>query len=473
MTFDTERLLEDLRSEDPDILTLALGTLARLNLKNSHKGHEFVRGLHTRVLPLLRHENKDIAFLARKARNHIENQFPQIFQESNPERDLPGVKELMHENEENRLPAILAWIEQKPESLMNVLMRQLIVERSPKVLAPIALALAELNEKDAVPLLEVFLHSPHDRLRANAAEAIGRLGSREQILTLLPPLLGDSINRVRANAIEAVGKHDPREIVEQLKSMIKSPSIPDRASALHALTHLKGEDILKLLSLASNDPWEGNRLKLVKILQNRKEAETIPVLRRLAQDVDIEVSEAAMNALKDLSEGEGQKLVELNRLQNPEEEPEIPAQEGQPQGPSKESDLMDLDEQMDNECLFLGQSILQAIHSGTMKGELFHKQLFVLDKHRDQLEKHQIRMEDKSLLRSMGRIVGAGVDLELAIRELESKIEDTTIEIGYLAVELHQKEETIFPGMMERIKRILKLFGRRHQIKHGDSTEED
>ncbi|MBI3890849.1 MAG: HEAT repeat domain-containing protein [Candidatus Wallbacteria bacterium] len=169
--------------------------------------------------------------------------------------------------------------------------------QEPIVVSAALSTLSVIGSTDDVAMVRRFLGHKNDRVRANAVEAIERLGTAEQVLTLVSPLANDRDNRVRGNALKALGKHEPASVLPHVEYMLSSADVDTRATALFVLGTLDSVDTLDLLSRVSEDESADLRRKAAPLLGKCPAAGAEPLLQKLAADSDPAVATAAKSAL--------------------------------------------------------------------------------------------------------------------------------------------------------------------------------
>ena len=169
----------------------------------------------SRVIPLLRHPDEQVAALAAETLGKIGDI-----------ASLPLLLQLFTPTANSRLKA----------SILSSLAR-----------------LAQTGD----PIQDVLAQALGDadsRVRANAVEVIERL----QIPSsgkLLVPLLADADNRVRANVLKALWtSHDRRTLTRTLLGMVDNANPWMRASAAFVLQHLDVEDRIRTVGRLATDP---------------------------------------------------------------------------------------------------------------------------------------------------------------------------------------------------------------------------
>jgi HEAT repeat protein len=124
--------------------------------------------------------------------------------------------------------------------------------------------LVDAEVYEAVPKILRFLNSTDELIRADAAEALGYLGSEEvQTVGLaLMPLLNDPEELVRSETVEALGELDYTPAVESIKYLLRNdPSALVRASAAETLGYLEEPSAIETLELSLLDVDEDKAVR--------------------------------------------------------------------------------------------------------------------------------------------------------------------------------------------------------------------
>ena len=122
--------------------------------------------------------------------------------------------------------------------------------------------LGELGLLEFLSQILPFLNSEDDRVRANAVEAIGKLGKGVEYLS---PFLEDRNNRVRANAVVAMA--DGLDVSEAISRMASHEDPLFRRSALYAIKQVRLESSLAALEALIHDEEVGIRNQALEVLQ--------------------------------------------------------------------------------------------------------------------------------------------------------------------------------------------------------------
>ncbi len=153
---------------------------------------------------------------------------------------------LSAEDSRTRLIEINRIVQGRIEDKYKELEERLVIEEDNYVIASLILALGQIRQESAVPLIKNFLSSSVPRLRANAIEALGRF-ENPKFLPQIILNLDDSNNRARANAIIALKCLPYVDIFSPLKKMIESDDLMEQQSAFYAITEIGSDESLQLL----------------------------------------------------------------------------------------------------------------------------------------------------------------------------------------------------------------------------------
>ena len=99
-----------------------------------------------------------------------------------------------------------------------------------------------------------------------------------------------------------LGEDDKTTIVNQLINDLNSHIRDLRTYAIKILSVIKGERVFKVLKDVINDDDWIVKLYLIKAFRHFKKDETIPVLKKMLEDKDTDVREAALSMLSDLKQ---------------------------------------------------------------------------------------------------------------------------------------------------------------------------
>ncbi|MBP7633774.1 HEAT repeat domain-containing protein, partial [Candidatus Ozemobacteraceae bacterium] len=187
-----------------------------------------------------------------------------------PEQDVPGrepsppvaeareasdsIAALLASPEVEKRHWALLKIGQKPsaEDTENLL-RALELETEPLLTGIILAILKNIKVPGAFQAIVPFLGSTDDRVRANAAEALAEIDSRQASEHLIA-LLEDPNNRVRANTILALSKDGILDPLEPTANLARDKRESYRRSALYVISCLRLPTFIPVIAKLLEDP---------------------------------------------------------------------------------------------------------------------------------------------------------------------------------------------------------------------------
>jgi len=99
-----------------------------------------------------------------------------------------------------------------------------------------------------------------------------------------------------------LNENDKLTIVNQLIDNLKSRIRDLRTYAIKILSVIKGDRVFEVLKdIVNDDDWIV-KLYLIKAFRNFNQDDTIPLLKKMLEDKDIDVREAALSMLTDLKQ---------------------------------------------------------------------------------------------------------------------------------------------------------------------------
>jgi len=119
--------------------------------------------------------------------------------------------------------------------------------------------------------------------------------SKKVVYEDLPPNLFFKMYRLLSEA-------DKTTVVDQLLDDLNSEIRDFRTYAIKVLSVIKGDRVFEVLKDIINDDDWIVKLYLIKAFQNFNEADTIPLLKKMLEDKDIDVREAAISMLSDIKQ---------------------------------------------------------------------------------------------------------------------------------------------------------------------------
>jgi HEAT repeat protein len=170
---------------------------------------------------------------------------------------------------------------------MDVLLRVALSDESETIRSHVVKVVAARHEKDAVPRLESALQSESDSVRANAAWALGIVGDRSSLATLLRAL-GDPYYKVRCLAAHAIAQLAPDDaaarqaMVDRLTVETHGMARVDLAWAVGASGDASHLDVVRTL-LFEGQP-EDVRAEAAIALGSVGGRSDVPILERALAD---------------------------------------------------------------------------------------------------------------------------------------------------------------------------------------------
>lgn len=264
-----QKVLRDLKSGTDKLKILALMYVPRIKDPNSNSPEE-IELLSQMILEATKSSNPDISFLARKAHNSLQSKLGQ----SSPPTPAPPkpqeeiVLEIPSATTESTELNHLGWLQ------------------------------AIQSDDFSMDRMRECLQDKDSRIRATAVEVVSRVCDAPTQQQLLLPLLQDENNRVKGNAIVALGSINLDSVTEALAQMLSSTRISFRESAVWTIGSLPPSEILKgFLLKCLHDPYRDIRLRAVEGLERYPHADVILQMRRLQNDLDIEICEKSSEVL--------------------------------------------------------------------------------------------------------------------------------------------------------------------------------
>ncbi len=163
-------------------------------------------------------------------------------------------------------------------------------EKSVKVRASIIAIIGEQKIVDMLDVVKEHLKYDDARVRANAVDALQKIGTKNDIIALFP-LIDDQNNRVRANVMTALWKLGKFYRIEKIEEMLQSENELMRASAIYALGEIESVGCLRLLENHLHDTAVIVRKNIVISLKKLNSPDSLLLLIKCLNEKNKEISE--------------------------------------------------------------------------------------------------------------------------------------------------------------------------------------
>ncbi|MBT3784088.1 HEAT repeat domain-containing protein [bacterium] len=467
MGADLSKILEYLRNSHAEVQLIALTTLKQVTAREVRELGDDLGRIQAELMPLQDHKEPDVRNLSKQALDHIQSL---IQVKESKDSEATGVnwcvQDLQSSEPSKRAACVLGLANVRDPKSYSSILNLLIEESNPEVLAASVKALGLIGSQKTVNLLEVFLYHEDSRVRVTAVESIRTLGSAGQVLLYLIPMIIDPHQKVQISALKAIESLELSVILSELNRMVTATELLTRANSLQALSCLCGDSILELLNLAARDPHTSIRFKSIDILANFGDTKVLPILTRLSQDVDIEVSERALRALEEFQPTSNVRLLDLSNLMSaPKDSEKVTGDEKEESGKAGEdsTDQGALDQELDALLLEIGKMVYSYSRDGLLMEDEFVNLVLSIERNETLLKKQREKSKDKGVVDSVKKAFGGSFDQELALRRINLTVEESYLELGMKAFELSQKREPFLPGFEEKLARVSALFSKLNQ----------
>lgn len=401
MAVNLKKVAQDLLCPEQDVRILALTTVVQLHM-SSVEVPEDLASVWDALEKASQMEDADTVFLARKGLNHLQALMSQQAAADADPEEAPAAP----------LPA------PPPLEREQVLER---LARAGEDSHAVANCLADLARVGPTPedaeRVAPYLSSSEDRVRANAVEVVEATEDGDLVIRLLGPLLEDPNHRVRANVNKALGRLDHPEVLSILERMVRSGNLAEREAGVYAMSFLKGDDVFRLLLAVLEDPYEGIRLRAVKALGRLKDPRAIPALRKLLNDIDIDVCEEADRALRYIS------------MESPQ--PDREGFHGEGEAPSERAgsaspEVLELQQRRATVLSEYGQRVFLLLRQGAIPDAGLRKPFYDVVKAQEFLHKQRERVAGGELL---------DFDADQTRRSIEATLRRALLELALGAIE--------------------------------------
>ena len=270
------------------------------------------------------HPAQDLEFeIETTAVDVLEEEGPEA-EEADEEDEGPGNAELDEKQDQCLKPIIQGETEAAIRAIFNLIeisrlsrldeIPDSILEKGPKkVLATLAMAMAQSKNKIHAPFLKSCLQDKDERVQANAIEALRMLGCLDHKEAVLP-LISSSNPRIRANAILFLHPTGLTDTAFELSSMLASRSDNFKLSAIYAILEIFEPELIPLLDapMDSPNPKVSNKaIETLKMFVQDGHAQAIELAERWNILEELSFEEPSESEIEDEEnaedEGEGSK----------------------------------------------------------------------------------------------------------------------------------------------------------------------
>jgi hypothetical protein len=169
----------------------------------------------------------------------------------------------------------------------------------PDVQAAAALALIEIQDKNAIDGLLHVIKTGDKVSRENAAYALGKFQMKEHLPVLLG-LLGDEAPGPRVSALEWLGKTGDTTFLPAILNMLDDKDASVRAAAIEAIGRLEGREYFDVLARMVDDPDKDVRKRVAEALGRldlKKAALTLERAANYTVERHIDVERKSINKI--------------------------------------------------------------------------------------------------------------------------------------------------------------------------------
>jgi HEAT repeat protein len=194
------------------------------------------------------------------------------------------VQDLIHEGRD-QTKALIAAVVSAGGTSQEALVRMLYDQSLGQGLrVDICWLIPRLQITGAEEILEPLLSDPSEKLREEAATALGLLPSDQAVDALLATLAYDTSKSVRAAAIHALGVLSPPPATDAILSVLQNPQEDEalRADAAEALAHFRREGLVDALVEQLRDTSPQVRYSVAYALGQQGDSRAIPSLTEVA-----------------------------------------------------------------------------------------------------------------------------------------------------------------------------------------------
>ena len=480
MTSEIEILIKNLESPDAEIRLLALDTLSRYQFQNDFSS-ETILSMQEILLGYGQIKDAEFLQLTKAAMANLKQHLVRHNKRSTASQNqmktnnsLPfKLDELENSDAKVRKNCLIQIINHKHTDAYQNILNMLINEKDEQVLVLSIKALALISKRKIVNLLHIFIYHPEPNVRENAITAISDLGDCVDIINLLLPEINLSNPQEVINISETLSKFESKKILSYIGGRLQDDHEHRRLLAIKSLGKLSGDEIIELINISANDKSPQIRIQAAKALFGRSSAKLItPILNRLAQDADIEVSEIALEYLHSLANEITINRIKLSDAKNSLVTENIdtdnkPKTEILTEEKTKESYLTDasnVDEQIEVEFLNLGQHFFKKIKSSGVDHPLLDSNVQRIEKALTKIKQLEQSKRNQNLVKSITKAIGGNLNDKLTLQNAKLLLEEAHIDMGEAIFGLICSDEMSTQGIESSLNRLHKLFKIRKEL---------
>jgi hypothetical protein len=166
---------------------------------------------------------------------------------------IRALSDIKSQDIESRINAVKTIGGIPHEFSLRALVAQMIIETEPQIRTECIKALAELNMKEALPVIEQALTEKSVSVRLAAVRALYRLAGSEGARALAR-MLSDEDADVRRRTVTCLSWLGQKNLAIELVPMLSDMSISVRRAAVEAMSHLRSRQVIPGLIRHLNDP---------------------------------------------------------------------------------------------------------------------------------------------------------------------------------------------------------------------------
>ncbi len=191
---------------------------------------------------------------------------------------IRALSDIQSQDEATRINAVKTLGGIRHEFSVRVLVAQMIIETEPQVRTECIKAMAELNMKEALPVIERSLTEKTVSVRLAAVRALYRVAGSEGA-RLLVRMLSDEDADVRRRTTTCISWLGQKDLAVELVPLLNDISISVRRAAVEAMSNLRSRQVIPGLIRHLNDPDKTIRRAInaaLETITGKKMSKTLP-----------------------------------------------------------------------------------------------------------------------------------------------------------------------------------------------------